>query len=106
MRVFNIDSTEVIEEFSQFNKPLQSLRYDNTGRLLVACCVDGSVSIHNAARAHLPVKMLHLEMAPEFAFVAFTERVASDPQCYEQKFALMGESGNNVNIYDTESFMI
>lgn len=37
MRIFDIDSTEVTDEFSQFNKPLQSLSYDNTGKLLVAC---------------------------------------------------------------------
>jgi WD40 repeat protein len=37
MRIFDIDSTEVTDEFSQFNKPLRSLSYDNTGKLLVAC---------------------------------------------------------------------
>jgi hypothetical protein len=50
MRIFNIDSTEVTEEFSQFDKALKSLSYDNTGKLLVACCIDGRVSIHNALR--------------------------------------------------------
>ena len=50
MRIFDIETTDVVDEFSQFNKPLQSLSYDNTGKLLVACCQDGSVSIHNAAR--------------------------------------------------------
>jgi len=50
MRIFDIDTTEVLDEFSQFNKPLKSLKYDNTGKLLVACCEDGSVSIHNAKR--------------------------------------------------------
>lgn len=106
MRVFDIDSTEVIEEFSQFNEPLLSLRYDNTGTLLVACAKNGQVSIHNASRQHLPVKMLHLEIPPEFVYVTFTEKTIRDPNCYDQKFALMGETGNNVNIYDTEAFMI
>ena len=50
MRIFDIETTDVVDEFSQFNKPLSSLSYDNTGKLLVACCQDGSVSIHNAAR--------------------------------------------------------
>lgn len=106
MRIFDIDTTEVVEEFSQFNRPLMSLRYDNTGKILVACCQDGSVSIHNAARQHLPVKMMHLELPPEFVHVAFTERTLSDPDFVDQKFALMGEYGNNINIYDTESFLI
>lgn len=82
MRIFDIDSTEVVDEFSQFNKALKSLRYDNTGKLLVACCIDGSVSIHNAAREHLPIKMMHLEMPPEFVHVAFTNPIlgADDAQ--------------------------
>jgi len=50
MRIFDIDTTEVVDEFSQFNKPIKSISYDNSGKLLIACCVDGSVAIHNAAR--------------------------------------------------------
>lgn len=50
MRIFDIETTEVLDEFSQFNLPLASLAYDNAGRFLIACCQDGSVSIHNAAR--------------------------------------------------------
>lgn len=42
---------------------------------MIACCADGSVSIHNAQRKHLPIKMMHLETAPEFVHVAFTERL-------------------------------
>lgn len=38
MRIFDIDSTDVIDEFALFDLPLESLRYDNTGSLLVACC--------------------------------------------------------------------
>lgn len=106
MRVFDIDSTSVIDEFSQFNRPLTSLSYDNTGSLLVCCCKDGSVSIHNAARQHLPVKMMHLDSPPEFAYVRFSEKSPRDPSFNDQKFGLMGESGNNINIYDTEGFVI
>jgi WD40 repeat protein len=50
MRIFDIETTEVTDEFSQFKKPLTSLKYDNTGRYLVTCSEDGSVSIHNASR--------------------------------------------------------
>jgi WD40 repeat protein len=48
MRIFDTDTTEVVDEFSQFSKPLKSLKYDNNGKFLIACCADGSVSIHNA----------------------------------------------------------
>ena len=48
MRIFDTDTTEVVDEFSQFNKPLKSLKYDNNGKFLIACCADGSVSIHHA----------------------------------------------------------
>ena len=58
MRIFDIETTEVLDEFSQFKLPLGSLAYDNIGRFLVACSSDGQVSIHNAARQHLPVKMM------------------------------------------------
>ena len=106
MRIFNNDTTMVQDEFSQFNKPLVSLKYDNSGKILVTCCQDGSVSIHNAARQHLPIKMMHLELPPEFVHVAFTEKLPTDPDDTYQRFAVMGEYGNNVIIYDTDSFMI
>lgn len=49
--------------------------------------------------------MMHLQMAPEFVDVAFTERLGPYDESM-QKFAVMGEYGNNVIIYDTDSFMI
>ena len=105
MRIFDIETTEVTDEFSQFKKPLKSLCYDNSGRYLVTCAEDGAVSIHNAARQHLPIKMMHLEMPPEFVCVAFTNRPLGQIDS-RQMFAIMGEYGNNVIVYDTESFLI
>lgn len=46
MRIFDIETTEVLDEFSQFKLPLASLSYDNLGRFLIACSSDGQVSIH------------------------------------------------------------
>ena len=107
MRIFDIEATEVLDEFSQFSEPLASLAYDNLGRFLIACCKDGSVSIHNAARQHLPVKMMQLAQPPEFVHVAFTESLPQDPDpLRNQRFAVMGENGNNIIAYDTESFLI
>ena len=51
----------------------------------------------------MPIKMLHLELPPEFVHVAFSDRVLYDN---DQRFALMGEYGNNVVVYDSESFLI
>ena len=107
MSLFDIENTEVFDDFQQFNKDLKALKYDYNGKVLVACCVDGSVSIHNASRKHLPIKMMHLTQPPEFIHVAFTER----PQLVQggistPKFAVMGEYGNNVVVYDTDSFLL
>jgi hypothetical protein len=49
--------------------------------------------------------MMHLEFPPEFAFVAFTNMVPGQDES-RQQFAVMGEYGNNVIVYDTESFLI
>lgn len=76
MRVFDIERTCVADEFCQFNKPLAKLAYAPQGDLLVSCCVDGGVAIHNPRRQHLPIKMLHLEFPPEHVHVAFTQNVA------------------------------
>lgn len=38
--------------------------------------------------------------------VAISDRIMSDPDCLNQKFGLMGEYGNNINIYDTDAFLI
>ena len=51
--------------------------------------------------------MMHLSQPPEFVHVAFTEALANeqDPS-RNQRFAVMGENGNNIIAYDTESFLI
>merc|ERR1719230_824298 len=49
--------------------------------------------------------MMHLEMPPEFAHVAFSSRVPGQDDS-RQRFSVMGEYGNNVIVYDTESFLI
>lgn len=49
--------------------------------------------------------MMQLELAPEFVHVAFTERINEQDDA-NQKFAVMGEYGNNVVVYDTDSFLI
>jgi len=77
MRVFDIERTCVADEFCQFNKPLVKIAYSPQGDLLVSCCVDGGVAIHNPRRQHLPIKMLHLELPPEFVHVAFTQILQS-----------------------------
>jgi WD40 repeat protein len=64
MRVFDIEKTCVADEFTQFNKPIKALSYSPKGDLLVTCCEDGSIALHNAFRQHLPIKMFHLEFAP------------------------------------------
>ena len=50
MRVFDIEKTCVAESFTQFNKPIRAIAYAPTGDLLVTCCEDGSVALHNARR--------------------------------------------------------
>jgi WD40 repeat protein len=85
----------------------------------VTCCSDGSIAIHNPKRQHLPIKMLHLEFPPEFVHVAFSliaksvlsedKDENSDPNTDTvsvSKFAVMGEYGNNVNIYDSTNFFV
>jgi hypothetical protein len=75
MRVFDIEKTCVADEFTQFNKPIRKICYSRSGEILVTCCEDGSVSIHNARRQHLPTKMMHLEFPPQFVHVAFSQLI-------------------------------
>jgi len=49
---------------------------------------------------------MHLELAPEFVHIAFSDRTMGELDDVNQKFAIMGEYGNNVIIYDTDSFLI
>ena len=69
----------------------------------------------------MPIKMLYLDQPLqkvsldskkeekkskiEFFHVAFSQRYTPDDDL-RQRFALMGEYGNNVVVYDTESFLI
>jgi hypothetical protein len=122
MRVFDIERTCVADEFAQFNKPLTKIAYGPNGDLLVSCCVDGGVALHNPRRQHLPIKMLHVEFPPEFVHVAFTqpsqlkasgEDFVSDisgadlsEAGLQSRFAIMGDYGNCVNIYDSQTFIL
>lgn len=72
MRVFDIEKTRVADTFTQFNKPIKAIAYSQTGDLLVTCCVDGSIALHNASRQHLPTKVMQLDFPPEFVHVAFS----------------------------------
>ena len=48
---------------------------------------------------------MHLELPPEFVHVAFSDRIPGEDDSLE-KFGVMGEYGNNIIIYDSESFLI
>jgi WD40 repeat protein len=75
MRVFDIEKTCVADNFTQFNKPIKSLAYSPNGDLLVTCCVDGGIALHNANHQHLPTKMMNLQFPPEFVHVAFSPKI-------------------------------
>lgn len=78
--------------------------------------MDGGIAIHNPKRQHLPIKMLHLEFPPEHVHVAFTtlppsttdfvsdsgELALAEPS----RFAVMGDYGNCVNVYDARTFIV
>ena len=72
MRVFDIEKTCVCDNFRQFESPIKAISYSPNGDLLVTCCENGSVALHNARRQHLPTKVLSMEFAPEFVHVAFS----------------------------------
>ena len=76
MRVFDIEKTCVCDNFKQFEKPIKAIAYSPMGDLLVTCCEDGSVALHNANRQHLPTKIMNLEFQPEFVHVAFSSPIA------------------------------
>ena len=77
MRVFDIEKTCVADEFTQFNKAIKKLAYSPGGDLLVTCCEDGSVALHNAAKQHLPTKLMHLSHAPLYVHVSFSPLLSS-----------------------------
>jgi hypothetical protein len=68
MRIFVIEDTCVSDEFNIFKKPIKCLAYSP----------DGSVSIHNARRQHLPTKVMKSEFPPEFVHVAFSPYTRSN----------------------------
>ena len=98
MRIFDIEKTSVAEDYTQFKEPVKKMAYDPTGNLLVTVAEDGAVALHNARRQHLPVKMMHLEFAPEFVHVAF-----SGPLTRHRVMPVMGNEGRNVPVSGTDS---
>lgn len=99
----------------------------------MTCCVDGGIAIHNPRRQHLPIKMMHLEFPPEYVFVAFTQLLQAvregsldfvsdytgagltepgsssapgETSLNASRFAVMGDYGNNVNVYDSRTLIV
>ena len=72
MRVFDIEKTCVCDNFTQFERPIRAIAYSPGGDLLITCCEDGSIALHDARRQHLPTKVLNLQLEPEFVHVAFS----------------------------------
>ena len=50
MRVFDIEKTCVCDNFRQFDRPIRALSYSPNGDLLVTCCENGGIALHNARR--------------------------------------------------------
>lgn len=107
MRVFDIEKTCVADEFTQFNRPIKSVAYSPCGSLLVTVCEDGSIALHNAQRQHLPTKMMHLEFPPQHVHVAFGPAMrlshSEDDHFMASFFGVVGEHGNCLMIYDSQS---
>ena len=93
MRVFDIEKTCVADNFTftQFNKPIQAIAYSPNGDLLVTCCIDGGVALHNAHHQHLPTKMMNLEFQPEFVHVAFSPKITKQKINYFNRVNKIGE---------------
>ena len=47
-----------------------------------------------------------LSMPPEFVHVAFTKKLAGSQADKGQKFGIIGNYGNSITIYETESFLV
>jgi hypothetical protein len=51
------------------------MAYSPSGELLVTVCKNGSIALHNAARDHLPIKIMGLEFPPEYLHVCFSNTI-------------------------------
>ena len=51
IRIFDIESTSVIEEYRSLNQAIEKLDYTPDSRLLVAVASDGAVSVHEGGCA-------------------------------------------------------
>lgn len=103
MRIFVIEDTCVSDEFNLFKKPIRQLAYAPNGEILVTCCEDGSVSIHNARRQHLPVKMMKIDFPPEFVHVAFSPIVRSTGLKILRRNTHHVNAYQNIHLDDDES---
>lgn len=51
------------------------MAYSPSGDLLVTACRNGSIALHNAARDHLPIKIMALEFPPEYIHIDFSNPI-------------------------------
>jgi WD repeat-containing protein 90 len=93
LRIFDIQRTTVVEEYRQFDKPLVKLKYAPNEGLLVCVAQDGYVCIHNAGKAHQPIKTVEVDVAVPFPALQFS---------FDQAiFLTVGSAGSSVNIWDS-----
>lgn len=97
LRIFDIERTAVTEEFRFFDKPLLLVKYIKTRELLIAVSSDGSVSIHNSSN-HQAMKQVILDKPAIYPGLTVNQE--------ETKFATIGNSSNNITVWDTSDLNI
>eukprot|EP00742_Colponemidia_sp_Colp-10_P012496 GILJ01014047.1.p1 GENE.GILJ01014047.1~~GILJ01014047.1.p1 ORF type:complete len:1899 (+),score=257.13 GILJ01014047.1:33-5729(+) len=95
-RVFDVESTSLIEEVKQHEMAVDSISYSNNGRLLFSTSKDGCICIYDALRSYQPIKIIHAPRSSSGLNLC----VSQDSSL----FVVIGAEGRSVSCYETVGF--
>ena len=98
LRLFDVPSTAVKDEFLQHESSILVVTHSGDGKLLLTASEDAQFCLYDAARKYQPVKTLPVELQGEAVAACFS------PDSHQ--FAVLGNNGSTISLWDSHTFTV
>jgi WD40 repeat protein len=98
LRLFDVPSTAVKDEFLQHESAIMVVTHSGDGKLLLTASEDAQFCVYDVMRKYQPVKTLPVELQGEAVAACFS------PDSHQ--FAVLGNNGNSISLWDSFTFTL
>ena len=97
LRIFDIETTSVIQEITHHSNPIVHLQYSPDGHYL-AVMEEKLNMLYSPLHSHQPVKHLPVELPSKYKHCCFSDD--------SEQVAMIGDSGTHVNLWELRSLQL